>query len=358
MRWIWILMALMATSILFAQTPDTTATEEEEDWSLYDDLSFADEGAKRFCTSKVTNLSPQKLISVGYDFQGGYDVSAGSFESFAAETATVTASHGLRLQANIPLLSRNDIIVQLNANYAEQRYAYADNQTLTHPLHRWLNDNGLRTMGLGMTVFKPFNEKNFLLVQASGDNNGDFGWADMPSLRNTRYSAAVVYGWKKSDRMMWGLGAARTYRVGEINYVPIVLLNWTSSNGKWGTELLLPARGHLRRTFNSRNLMLFGFELEGNSYRMNNRSDVETLADNIELRRSELRIRLAWERSIKDFIWLSAQAGYRYNWAFEADNFTDNREFFRGFFGDQPYLMENSLTNTFYLLFSVNLVSP
>ena len=57
MRWIWMLMALMATSILFAQTPDTTATEEEEDWSLYDDLSFADVGAKRFCTSKVTNLT-------------------------------------------------------------------------------------------------------------------------------------------------------------------------------------------------------------------------------------------------------------------------------------------------------------
>ena len=136
------LMALMATSILFAQTPDTTATEEEEDWSLYDDLSFADVGAKRFCTSKVTNLSPQKLISVGYDFQGGYDVTAGSFESYAAETASVVASHGLRLQANIPLLSRNDIIVQLNANYAEQRYAYADNQTLTHPLHRWLPRTG------------------------------------------------------------------------------------------------------------------------------------------------------------------------------------------------------------------------
>jgi hypothetical protein len=74
---------------------------------------------------------------------------------------------------------------------------------------------------------------------------------------------------------------------------------------------------------------------------------------NPELRRSELRLRFTFERSLKDFIWVSAQAGLRYNWSFNVD---DN-DFFRGF-GDQPYAFENDLTEAFYFNFSINLVSP
>jgi hypothetical protein len=76
-----------------------------------------------------------------------------------------------------------------------------------------------------------------------------------------------------------------------------------------------------------------------------------------ELRRGELRIRAVFERSIKNFIWISAQAGFRYNYSFNVDE-VPNGDFFRGFFGDQTYGMENFLGNTFYSMVSINLVSP
>jgi hypothetical protein len=348
----------------FAQTDSTVA---DEDWDMYGKLDFADKGAKRFCTSKVLNLSPARLISIGYEAVGGASLSTPAATdpahvSFAPDTAVsrIGLSHGLRLQANIPLVSRNNIIWQMNLNYQDQYYLFENAASLSNPLQQWLSRNGLRSAGLGFTLFKPFDEKNFLLLQASADASGDYGWKRLPSFGNLRYSGALLYGRKVSDRFMWGAGISRTYRVGELNYVPVVLLNWTSASGKWGVECLLPARASLRRTFSPRSLATLGFELEGQSYRLENvDADIPVTSPNLELRRSELRLRLEYQRSLSGFYWIGIQAGLRYNYAFEVDGFgPDNQEFFRGFFGDQNYLIENTLAHTWYVQVTFNLVSP
>lgn len=342
----------------------TDSSSTDEDWDMYGNLDFADKGAKRFASSKVLNLSPARLIGVGYEVVGGAGLSSPAMPVPNAPTDTsasrIGLSHGLRLQANIPLISRNNIIWQMNLNYQDQNYVFEDAAALTHPLHRWLSRNGLRSAGVGFTVFKPFDEKNFVLLQASADASGDYGWKRLPSFGNLRYSAALLYGRKVSDRFMWGAGISRTYRVGELNYVPVVLLNWTSASGKWGVECLLPARGSLRRTFSPRSLATLGFELEGQSYRLENvDSDILVSQTNLELRRSELRLRLEYQRSLSGFYWIGIQAGLRYNYAFELDSFgSDNREFFRGFFGDQGYLLENSLQHTWFVSVVFSLVSP
>jgi hypothetical protein len=353
-----VLLCLLSFS-LHAQVTDSTAvltpiTDEEEN---YDNLSYAGGGTKRFCTSKVFDLSPQKLIGLGYDVQGPYDIQADSIGTYLPQRLRTNASHGLRLMANIPVISRNNIIVQLGATYLEQRYVI-HSDSVSNPLIKNLQQNGLRSVGLNTTIFKPFDEKHFLIVQASADLNGDYGFNTIPSLRFLRYSAAGIYGWKTGDRRMFGVGIARTYRVGELNYIPIILWNWTALNRKWGTEVLFPARAHIRRTLNSRNMVFAGYELEGNSYKINARNTSTIPYDNLEIRRGELRFRLMYEFSLYQFIWASAQVGYRYNYRFDADHVPNGREFFRGFFGEQPYAMLNSLSNTFYGLISINIVSP
>ena len=347
-----------------AQPQDSTITEQEEDFSMYDNLDYVDQGAKRFCTSKVIGLSPQKLISIGYDVQGQTDISSSSVGMLNQQTefSNVRFSHGLRLQGNIPVLSRNNIIIQVIFNYLEQRYNYDQTSLpiLTYPFRRTILQNGIRSAGLGTTIFKPLNEKSFLLFQATGDNNGDYGWDNLPDLVNTRLSVAAIWGKKVSDRKMWGFGVSRTYRAGDLNYIPVFLLNWTAANGKWGAEMLLPARGNVRRTFNSRNILLLGYELEGQTYRIDSRNAFSALPgyNNLELRRSELRVKATYEFSLSGFIWLSFQAGFRYNYSFNVDTLPNNNDFFRGFTGTQPYLFEGKLSNTFYSLVSLNLVSP
>jgi hypothetical protein len=75
---------------------------------------------------------------------------------------------------------------------------------------------------------------------------------------------------------------------------------------------------------------------------------------NIELRRSEIRPRLDFQRSITDFVWFGVQAGYMINYSFNVDS--DN--FYRSFGSDRPFVMENSVTSAPYFQVSINLVSP
>lgn len=347
MKIFFLLLLTLAYSVS-AYTQQNDTTKVEEDFSMYAEAELAD-GTKRFCTSKVLDLSPNKLISVGYDFQGAFDARIGKWGGLPAQNLKINSIQGVRLSGNFPIISKTSVLLSLGINFWEARFS-ADNTS--HPLMQQLVDRGLRTTGITATLFKPFNEKNFLLTQATVDLNGDYYLPDFQSISLARVSATAVYGWKKHDRLMYGFGLSRTYRVGEQNVIPVFLYNYTWPSRKWGIESIFPARANLRRTFNTRTLAFFGYELEGQTYRMTSLQGEQSVIDP-ELRRSELRIRLTFERSLKDFIWLSVQTGLRYNWAFNLDE----GNFFRGF-GDDPYLLENSLENAFYFNVSLNLVSP
>lgn len=339
----FLLMALATT----AQEADTTYIVE--DFSMYADVEIAGDG-KRFITSKVFDQSPNKLISVGYDFQGSHTMTLDNFAGVEGQELEVQSVQGLQLAGNIPIVSKTNILVNLGFNYWESHYTIDDANN--HPLAQSLDNNGLRTTQLIATIFKPLNEKNFLLIQASAGLSGDYSLPDFQPIALTRLGSTIVYGWKKSDRLMYGFGMSRSYLIGEANYVPVVYYYNTFSSRKWGIEAVLPARAELRRNFSSRAFAFFGYELQGQSYFMSNLENLDGIA-NPELRRGELRIRAKFEHSLKDFIWVSAQLGLRYNWNFNVDD----GDIFRGF-GDDDYELENDLSNALYFNISLNLVSP
>ena len=340
-------LLVVFSTTLFAQNSDTTVVEE--DFSMYDDAELAD-GAKRFCTNKVLDQSPNKLISLGYDFQGAHDLSFGAWGSLPTLGVRVKSAQGIRINSNFPVISRANVLLNIGVNYWETNYQIEWSES--HPISASLQTRGLRTTGITATFFKPLNEKRFVLIQSVFDLNGDYFLPDFQSLSYTRVSPTFVYGWKKHDRLMYGFGVSLTYRVGEPNVIPVFMYNYTAPSRKWGIESAFPARANFRRTFNTRTLAFFGYELEGQTYRMSSLKGVEGIA-NPELRRSELRIRMTFERSIKNFVWLSVQAGLRYPWNFSLDD----GNIFRGF-GNTPYTVENNLQNAFYFNLSVNLVSP
>ena len=359
-----------------AQTVDSSRapqSTEDEDFSMYDQVDFADQSARRYCSPKIEGLSPAKLISIGYDYQGGYGLGAGAFSnkasdnSWSPDSVNVLNSRGLRLGFNIPVVSRTNLVWQMGANYWEQRYAIEglnrEPINSPHPLIQSLQQNGLRTLGVNTTLFKPLDDRRFLLFQGSADLNGDFSLPGLMPLKYLKYSAALIYGIRPNEKKQWGLGIARTYRVGELNYIPVFLFNWTDRSNKWGSEILFPARAHVRYTFNPRNMLFGGFELEGQSYRLWDSPSLMSYnlrGEDLEIRRGEIRLRAMYEFSLKDFVWMSVQAGYRINYRYEVDRLVDGREIYRAFglLSDAPYVMENRLGNPLYFQVSVNLVSP
>lgn len=353
-----ILLGSFYLTIARAQQPiDSIKKIEEEDFSQYANVEVATSNVvtKKYCSQKIVGLSPAKLISIGYDYVGNNELGLDTFDNIYGNQATILNNSGVRLAANFPVISNNKMILNLGFSYLDFKYRFKEPINNIHPFNYTLAKNGLRSYGLNGTLFKPLNETHFLILQSSLDLNGDFALTEFPISEALKVSGALLYGFKPHERLQYAFGVTRTYRAGEVNYLPIFLYNYTFKNKKWGIEMLLPARANVRYTFNARNMLFAGFELEGNSYALTKMTNDFNLIQykNLQLRRSEIRARITYERSLYKFIWISLQAGYRINYNMNIDN----GEFYRGF-GDKPYLLNNSLSSALYFNFSLNLVSP
>lgn len=349
---IMLLVLLMAaTTVLPAQTPDTTAAPEE-DYSAYDAVTFAGEGTKRYCGPKILDLSPQKLITVGYEYHSQHQYQVTAYDTYTPPPHTINHARGLRVAANVPIVSKNSLTIQLSFNYTNT--IYSPSIVKHHPLLA-ATLQGLSSTGLGTTVFKPWDERHFALLQATIEENGNYMAPSFPQNLAPRTSAALLYGWKYHDRKMLALGLSRTYRGGQLAYVPVLLYNYTAPGRQWGLEALLPARMHLRKTFNARHLLLAGYELEGQTYTLTN---AVPYTPTIALRRSELRMRLHYEQSLSGFIWLTLQAGLRYNVKFDYDTLSGSADFYRTGSSKQPYYATSRVTHPFYFQVGFHLVSP
>jgi hypothetical protein len=367
----------LATSFVFAQV------EEEEDWDLYDNFELEDDTpVKRYAKPTISGMSPQKFITVGWDMQMPYNMEFS--ETMLPSTPNnglgygvddnVDPSHfarsrytgGLRIQTNIPVISKSNFVWQTGINFMDTSYNVTDiqgsniNPTTTpalagkRSLAQILNEDGLRNLNWTNTFFIPINEKSFIVFQNQLDMSGNYDFGFQP-LNTIRYSVAAVYGQRVSDNKRWGVGASRTYRVGNLNYIPVLMYDWTSKDRKWGTEILFPARAHVRYNFSKDALLLAGFELEGQSYRID---DYSAGNNSFEIRRGELRPRIEFQRKLTGYIWASAQVGYRIDYSYDADELNSSRDFFRGFFGEQEFAMRNNLANTFYFNVGLSFVSP
>ncbi len=341
---------------LFSQQKDSIPAEE--DFSQYADVEVATSTivVKKYCSQKIIGLSPAKLISAGYDFVFKNKLTADTLGNFLGNVDTIYNNYGVRFAANFPVISNNKLILNLGVNYLDFKYSFERPINNVHPLNYNLATYGLRSYGLNGTLFKPLNEKQFLIIQAQGDWNGDFKMNELPAGNSLKISGAAIYGFKPHDRRQYGFGVTRTYRAGEVNYIPVFLYNYTFQNRKMGFEMLLPARANFRYTINSRNMLFAGFELEGNSYFLKNieKNYNFGLYNNVQLRRSEIRPRLTYEFSVYKFIWASVQVGYRLNYRFNIDD----GEYYRAFGDEPPYLMNNSVSGAPYFNVSINLVSP
>ena len=350
---------------------DSTQKTEEEDYSQYENVA-EDSSAniqKIYCNPKIFDLSPNRFISLGYDFVSNYKLNSSNIGLYKDDDKPLNiediyfSTHGLRINANIPIISKTKLLWQLGGGIVKSNYvSHGYKSTVItdqSKLFKSLEKNGLMHTNLNTTIFKPLGEKTFMIVQGMGELNGNFGIKnknDTANFSNIRTSLSVLFGKRPHDRFQWAIGLSRTYRGGELNYIPVIMYNYTSVNRKWGTEILFPARAAYRRKFNSRSILLAGYELEGNSYKLYN---TNLNSKNIELRRGELRLKLDYQRQLKGFVWIAIQGGVRHNISYNLDTLGDsNKDFFRGFVGTQKYIMLNELGLAPYINVSLNLVSP
>ncbi len=352
----------------FAQVDSLEYEEDEEDYEMYANMSIKDGSSnKAYCSSKILSQTPNRLIAVGYDVFGPFKMSTDSVGSIGEQEHSALLSHGMRLEANFPVISSNKMIFSLGGSYIEQHYVWKNEsvQLDTNPVFQTLSNGSIRNLSIVGTLFKPFDEKNFLLAQVQGDYAGDWNFLRWQNPAFIKLSATAIYGRKPNDRTMWGVGLTRTYRAGEVNYLPVFLFNYTNPSEKWGLEMLLPARADFRYNISKRNIIRAGLELEGTSYRLNDREGYFANSaqlngkdiSKLELRRSDIRLRAIWDFPMKNFYWLSLSAGYRLVYRYNLDN----GEIYRAFGlvkGTPDYLLENNISGAFFISVVAALVSP
>lgn len=341
-----LLLLLICPLILKAQ-------EEEFDMSAFEEAS----DAKVYVDNKVLGLSPTKLINLSFDYAGEntwQTMRGDAFQGVYRENeSTFSRNSGLRLETNYPIISNNRLIVNAYLNYWESHYRADGSDQL---IGQFFNQNGLRTTALGAFIFKPLNEKNFLLFQVEGALNGNYDFGNIsPEFDKMKFSAAALYGWKTNDYTNIAVGVTRTYRGGRLLHVPVFMFNKTF-NETWGLEMLLPARAAVRRNFSPKSFLMLGYELEGQSYHLqsdgainiNTAFGTDQMVDGWELRKSEIRARISWDKSITDFIWFNVQAGavitYRMDIDLEA--------------GASDAWLTKDLGIPLYFRFGIQLVSP
>lgn len=324
-----------------------------------DSLNFDDFGdvdnkeAKTFCTQKVLYLSPAKLISIGYEQQGNASLQSVLSHSSSTNSPipvntkrTLSRYGGLRLIVNTPVISRSNLIINLGVSYWNSN---VDAEGLEQTPFWQAMQKGVRTTGMNATVFKPLDSRHFTLIQANADLNGNYKTLGDVRKNMLTISATAIYGWKRDDNFMWGVGLTRTYRGGNLLHIPVLYYTRTFSP-TWGIEAILPARANIRRNFGTNSLLMLGYELEGNSYYLGE-STVKGHEGAMYLRRSEIKPRLTFERQLTGFIWLSAQAGMAFNWRYNVFHTRNPHA------GEKP-VFTNSLRSVPYFNLSLNLVSP
>lgn len=322
---------LMLSGLLYAQT-DTSAPAFQ-----FEDIDKTP--VKRFATQKIPSAIPNRFISIGYEFQGAAEYSNPSLR-INPNTVNLASAGGLRIAVNNPVISKNNLIINLGATYWRTGYR-ADNPN-TLDLTQQLGSYGMHSAGLNATIFKPLNEKRFLLFQVTGDANlitDDFKKADM---RAVTVSGTAIYGWKPNEDLMWGIGVARTYRMGRVLHIPVLMYN-RNFNERWGVEAIFPARVQFRRNFSPKSMIHMGYELEGNQYAKYSGTHTHFV------QRGEIKPRITWERSLSGFWWISLQAGLRANGRFVEVSKYDGKE--------KDELYKPSFGNTFFFNVSLNLVS-
>lgn len=354
---------LLASLTLQAQT-DTSSSNDFD----FSDFELAAPAEKAFCNNKVLGQSPTSLIGLFYNLQGGHQLNSQVFDDGNGNklnsTSDIRSAHEVSFIGNFPLLSRNNILINLNAIYQEQRYSAVDNPNTNNPFNEIIEDGVLRRSALIFTVFKPLNDRTFLLGQIGAELNGNYS-TDNPEFASPFIPAALIYGWKPSDRLMYGFGVSRTYLGGALNYLPVVYYYHTFLNEKWGVEALLPARAMIRYRINSEKLLSFGYNFMGASYGLTNFGSISqdvapnfnslAQAQDVQLRRSGIRAGFNYQQALSGFIWLSVEAGYRINYSYNVD---EGGDFLRLLGDDTPFFMENEFTNPLYFTIGLSYVSP
>ncbi|WP_162910702.1 DUF6268 family outer membrane beta-barrel protein [Hymenobacter oligotrophus] len=290
---------------------------------------------QEFATPSVVGMGPSKGLIFHYERMPRFRAESNA-QVVGLRDYTTDAEKNARLiiKGYIPMLNNPHLKMILGVNYEREEFQFRSPPT-EYELYDNIENKGLKTLGAQLAVIRPINEVNWYIFRAKGELSGDYTSSELSLRDYLRVSSEFLYGWKRSPSFSWGVGVQLGYTFGRQSIYPAVLYNRTF-NPRFGIEALFPARVTVRYNGSPKSIFYAGYSVDGFNYIIKLRTplsrrngdgqpDPNTRAlRTLELRETEVKFRGRWERAIFDFLWLGAEAGYRYNYAFDAFDRTNS----------------------------------
>jgi len=301
-----------------------------------------------FCVPSVDGMPRSKGIIFEYERVVDYGIKANSSNPDIGEVndGGIKVNRQIQFVCRLPIYNKDHLKVALGVRYFTEEFRF---DATDYPLFQSLEDRPLKSIGLSSYIVKSFRGNKFFLLKLGANLNGDYGKDIAPKADFLRYSVVPLYGWKKNNHIAYGVGLAYSYVFGSPSFIPVFAYNNTF-NRQWGLEMLLPGSIRLRHNRTEKDIFYLTTKINGASYRIS--LDNEPAFDQyniLDLKKSEIRLFLTYEREIHDFLWFGINSGIRKNISFYLNDSLS---------GGGERLIEGNVRRAFFLNVSIFIVPP
>lgn len=309
-----------------------------------------------YCNPRVDGMPRPTGISLLYERVMDYHIQTNSNVDYLQDgESEVNYNRRIKFNFKVPVINKDNFKLAYGFHYSHEEFRFEDPENLNYSLYKSLEDKSLKSLGSNFYFLFPRKNKTFYAVQVNLNLNGDYYRSDMNLTDFLKVSAGPMWGKKPHDKLMYGFGFAYSYTFGDPSISPLIAY-YQTFNDHWGIEALLPLEAKVRYSMNKKSIIYLGAEARGASYNIG--LDDPALKDktSLELRHSEIKFKFSLDQEIHDFLWVSLQAGYRYNLNFNLAESNRNRSATNFF--EREYIAESQLEDAFYFNISLNIKPP
>ena len=261
------------------------------------------------------------------------------------QSATVRQNLIREIKLRFPIVLKENSNLIGAFGYRHEQFKFSNTTDPEYPFFYRFDDKSLKRITFRLFWKKDLARERFFFSYLNSSFNSDrpaFGFLH----KQLKLSVAGIYGKKLSEFKLIGGGVSFGYDFGEPAIFPMFMLNNDFSEN-WGYELLLPKSAQLRYSPNGKNHFFGTLDVQGASYYL--QDSVFAGYNELEFRRSSVRLSTTYEREIHDWLWVGITGGYRYPINIFISEPRERRS---------DAIMVINANPTFYFNFSIFMVPP
>ncbi|MEY3367219.1 MAG: hypothetical protein RI973_374 [Bacteroidota bacterium] len=273
------------------------------------------EARPALCSPGVINRAPAKGISFTYSFNPDYVM-----RPVATEVAgKVRRNEFFDVRLRAPLYRSEKLKIILGFQYTLERYHFNQRSSENYPLFRHLDNTGLKNAGIAAMIVHPINHRFYSSFRLSANWQGDYEQFVNLGARYAVYRAAALLGFKKNEKLEYGVGVVASKDFQDVNFIPFGFYNQTF-NKHWGIEFTIPSSFKVRYNFSERSIAQLGTELNNQNYSMllNPQTGQQGLPHPVQrapfnYQRSYFDIVGSYYQHLSGWAWVQLKLGYGIN---------------------------------------------